>query len=274
MTMSTTENPLIHSTAVLHPTARIDPTAQIGPYAVIGENTVLGPRVIVGPHAVIEYAEVGEGCRIHAGAFVGTAPQDLKYRGEQTKLMLGPGCVVRESVTLNRGTAATGVTKIGARCLFMAYSHVAHDCVIGNEVILANSVAVAGHCEVGDWAIIGGMVGLHQFVRVGKLVMLGAGAMVPLDIPPYTLAWGDRARLSGLNLIGLRRRGLSPEMIKDLKKVYHEIFDPSATLKDHLARLTAQDRTTPVKEFLSFIQASQRGICRPASAKDDASGDE
>ena len=272
--MSTTENPLIHSTAVLHPTARIDPTAQIGPYAVIGENTVLGPRVIVGPHAVIEYAEVGEGCRIHAGAFVGTAPQDLKYRGEQTKLMLGPGCVVRESVTLNRGTAATGVTKIGARCLFMAYSHVAHDCVIGNEVILANSVAVAGHCEVGDWAIIGGMVGLHQFVRVGKLVMLGAGAMVPLDIPPYTLAWGDRARLSGLNLIGLRRRGLSPEMIKDLKKVYHEIFDPSATLKDHLARLTAQDRTTPVKEFLSFIQASQRGICRPASAKDDASGDE
>jgi UDP-N-acetylglucosamine acyltransferase len=193
----------------------------------------------------------------------------LKYRGELTRLILGPGCVVREAVTLNRGTAATGATRIGARCLFMAYSHVAHDCLIGNEVILANSVAVAGHCEVGDWAIIGGMVGLHQFVRVGKLSMIGAGAMVPLDIPPYALAWGDRARLSGLNLIGLRRRGLSPEMITDLKKVYHEIFDPSATLKEHLARLSQEDRTPPVKEFLSFIQQSRRGICRPGKESAD-----
>jgi UDP-N-acetylglucosamine acyltransferase len=269
-----TDAALIHPTAVVHPTARMDPTVQVGPYAIIGENTVLGPRVSVGAHALVEFAEVGEGCRIHAGAFVGTAPQDLKYRGEETRLILGPGCVVREAVTLNRGTAATGVTKIGARCLFMAYSHIAHDCLIGNEVILANSVAVAGHCEVGDWAILGGMVGLHQFIRVGKLAMIGAGAMVPLDIPPYALAWGDRARLSGLNLIGLRRRGLSPEMIKDLKKVYHEVFDPSAPIKEHLARLSAQERTAPVKEFLSFILASRRGICRPASTQTDASGDE
>ena len=268
------ESTLIHPTAVVHPTAQIDATAQIGPYAVVGENTVLGPRVSVGPHALVESAEIGEGCRIHAGAFVGTAPQDLKYRGEETKLVLGPGCVVRDAVTLNRGTAATGVTKIGARCLFMAYSHVAHDCLIGNEVILANSVAVAGHCEVGDWAILGGMVGLHQFIRVGKLAMIGAGAMVPLDIPPYALAWGDRARLSGLNLIGLRRRGLSPEMIKDLKKVYREVFDPSAPIKEHLARLAAEERTAPVKEFLAFIQASRRGICRPASTGDDPSDDE
>jgi len=267
------ESTLIHPTAVIPPTAKLDPTVEIGPYAVIGENTVLGPRVKVGPHAVVEFAEIGEGCRIHAGAFVGTAPQDLKYRGEETKLVLGPGCVVREAVTLNRGTAATGVTRIGARCLFMAYSHIAHDCIIGNEVILANSVAVAGHCEVGDWAIIGGMVGLHQFVRVGKLVMIGAGAMVPLDIPPYALAWGDRARLSGLNLIGLRRRGFSPEMIKDLKKAYREVFDPCSPIKEHLARLIIQEWTAPVKEFLSFIQASQRGICRPA-AKNDSSGDE
>ena len=200
MTVETTGNPLIHPTAVIHATAKIDPTVQIGPYAVIGEGTVLGPRVTVGPHAVVEFADVGEGCRIFSGAYVGTAPQDLKYRGESTRLILGPGCTVREAVTLNRGTAATGVTKIGARCLFMAYSHVAHDCIIGNEVILANSVAVAGHCEVGDWTILGGMVGLHQFVRVGKLAMIGAGAMVPLDIPPYALAWGDRARLSGLKL--------------------------------------------------------------------------
>jgi UDP-N-acetylglucosamine acyltransferase len=268
------ESTMIHPTAVIHPSAKVEASVQIGPYAVIGENVVLGPRVTVGPHAVVEFAEVGEGCRIHAGAYVGTAPQDLKYRGEETKLILGPGCVVRESVTLNRGTAATGVTRIGARCLFMAYSHVAHDCIIGNEVIMANSVAVAGHCEVGDWSIIGGMVGLHQFVRVGKLAMIGAGAMVPLDIPPYALAWGDRARLSGLNLIGLRRRGFSPEMIKDLKNVYREVYDSSAPIKEHLARLTAQERTAPVKEFLAFIQASQRGICRPASTKEDSSIDE
>ncbi len=263
-----TSNPFVHSTAVLHPTARIDPTAQIGPYTIIGEEAVVGPGVVIGPHAVVEFADVGAGCKIHAGAFVGTAPQDLKYRGERTRLTLGPECVVREAVTLNRGTAATGVTRIGTRCLFMAYSHVAHDCIIGDEVILANSVAVAGHCEVGDWCVIGGMVGLHQFVRVGKLAMVGAGAMVPLDIPPYALAWGDRARLSGLNLIGLRRRGLGQDMVKDLKKVYAEVFDSSAPIKDHLVRLLKEERTAAAKEFLAFIQASTRGICRP-SAKDD-----
>jgi UDP-N-acetylglucosamine acyltransferase len=265
MTLGATQNPSIHPTAVVHPTARIDPTVQIGPYAVIGEDTVLGPRVRVGPHAVIEFAEIQEGCQIHAGAFVGTAPQDLKYRGERTKLVMGPGCVVRESVTLNRGTAATGVTRIGARCLFMAYAHVAHDCVIGSEVILANSVAVAGHCEIGDWAILGGMVGLHQFIRIGKLAMLGAGAMVPLDIAPYTLAWGDRARLSGLNFVGLRRRGFPPNAIQDLKKAYRELFSSSVPLKEQAARLAQEDRSPAVKELISFIQQSQRGVCRPAT---------
>jgi UDP-N-acetylglucosamine acyltransferase len=273
MSVSAAENPLIHPTVVIHPTARIDASVKIGPYAVIGEDVVLGPRVSVGPHAVVESAEVGEGCQIHAGAFVGTAPQDLKYRGERTRLVLGPGCVVREAVTLNRGTAATGITRIGSRCLFMAYSHIAHDCVIGNEVILANSVAVAGHCEVGDWAILGGMVGLHQFVRVGKLAMIGAGAMVPMDIPPYALAWGDRARLSGLNLIGLRRRGFTPGSIKDLKKAYRELFDSTIPLKEHLPPLLKEDRDPAVKEFFAFVQQSQRGVCRP-STKEDAAGNE
>lgn len=272
MSSGTTHDPLIHPTAIIHPTAKIDPTAKVGPYAVIGEDTVLGPRVSVGPHAVVEFADIGEACTIFSGAYVGTAPQDLKYRGEKTRLSLGPGCVVRESATLNRGTAATGITKIGARCLFMAYSHVAHDCIIGNEVILANSVAVAGHCEVGDWCVIGGMVGLHQFVRVGKLAMIGAGAMVPLDIPPYALAWGDRARLSGLNLIGLRRRGFAPDVVKDIKKVYFELFDGSAPMKERLEQLLAQKRSEPVQEFLSFVKASPRGVCRP-STNDDSSTD-
>ena len=159
------------------------------------------------------------------------------------------------------------MTKIGARCLFMAYSHVAHDCVIGNEVVVANSVAIAGHAEVGDWAILGGMVGIHQFVRVGKLVMIGAGAMVPTDIPPFTLAWGDRSRLSGLNLIGLKRRGYTPEAIADLKKAYREVFASALPPKEQVALLAKEDRTPAVKEFIQFLQNSPRGICRPDSIK-------
>jgi UDP-N-acetylglucosamine acyltransferase len=264
-----TASPAIHPTAVIHPSAKIADCVEIGPYAVIGEGVTLHPRVQVGPHAVVEYAEVGEACRIFAGAFVGTAPQDLKYRGERTKLILGPGCVVRECVTLNRGTAATGETRIGSRCLFMAYSHVAHDCIIGNEVILANSVAVAGHCEVGDACVIGGMVGLHQFVRVGKMAMIGAGAMVPLDIPPYTMAWGDRARLNGLNLIGLRRRGFHAEQISSLKKAYRELFSSEQPIADLLKQMGARQNSEPVNDLIAFLSKSSRGFCRPVTKSSD-----
>jgi UDP-N-acetylglucosamine acyltransferase len=260
----------IHPTAIIHPTAKIAEGAQIGPYVVIGEDTVIREGVQVGPHAVIEFADIGERCRIHASAFVGTAPQDLKYRDERTRLTLGADCLVRECVTLNRGTAATGLTRIGSRCLFMAYSHVAHDCIIGDEVIVANSVAIAGHCEVGDFTVLGGMVGLHQFVRVGKMAMVGAGAMVPLDIPPYTMAQGDRAKLSGLNVVGLKRRDYPADQVSDLKKAYFEIFDSPRTFKEQVTELQRQTRTPPVQEFLSFLASSHRGITRPASRKTDS----
>ena len=261
----------IHPTAVIHPSAQIADGVEIGPYAVIGEDVILHPRVRIGPHAVVEFAEIGEACQLHASAFVGTAPQDLKYRGERTRVILGPGCVVRECVTLNRGTAATGETRIGARCLFMAYSHVAHDCIIGNEVILANSVAVAGHVEIGEGAVLGGMVGLHQFVRVGKLAMIGAGAMVPLDIPPFTLAWGDRAQLNGLNLIGLRRRGYNAEVISTLKKAYRELFASDQPITELLAHMSQNPQSEPVKELIDFLQKSSRGFCRPGKKSDDPS---
>lgn len=254
----------IHPTAIIHPAAKIGSGVHIGPYVVIGEDTVIHDGVRIGPHAVVEFAEVGKNAHIHAGAFVGTAPQDLKYRGERTRLLLGEESVVRECATLNRGTAATGVTKIGSRCLFMAYSHVAHDCIIGDEVILANSVAIAGHCEVGDWTVIGGMAGLHQFVRVGKMAMIGAGAMVPLDIPPYTMAQGDRAKLSGLNVVGLKRRDFPADHVTDLKKVYFEIFDSTLTFKDQVTELQKQKRTPPVEEFIAFLASSPRGVTRPA----------
>jgi len=255
----------IHPTAIVHSSAQVEAGVEIGPYAVIGEDVHLHPRVRVGPHATVEFADVGEGSQIHAGAFVGTAPQDLKYRGERTRLSLGQGCVVRECVTLNRGTAATGVTRIGARCLFMAYSHVAHDCVIGSEVILANSVALAGHVEVGDGAVLGGMAAVHQFARIGKLSMIGGGSMIPNDIPPFMLAWGDRARLNGLNLIGLRRRGYSAESIAALKRIYRRLFSGSLPFKDQLAALAASEQDSVAQELFAFLKSSHRGICRPAS---------
>lgn len=264
--MNTLENPLIHPTAVIHPSAQIAEGVEIGPFAVIGPDVILSARVRVGPHAVLEFAEVGEACQIHASAFVGTAPQDLKYRGEKTKLVLGTGCVVRECATLNRGTAATGVTRIGARCLFMAYAHVAHDCIIGSEVIVANSVAIAGHVEIGEGAVLGGLSAIHQFARIGKLAMIGGGAMVPLDVPPFTLAQGDRARLVGLNLIGLRRRGYTVDDINALKRTYRSLFSSTTPLKDQLSVMAA-DSTLPavVREMIEFLQTSPRGTCRPAN---------
>jgi UDP-N-acetylglucosamine acyltransferase len=256
----------IHPTAIVHSTAKLGKNIEIGPYAVIGEDVVLGDHVQVDSHAVIEFADVGEGCHIFPSAFVGTAPQDLKYAGEKTRLIVGPGCRVREGVTLNRGTTASGVTKIGARCLFMANSHVAHDCIIGDEVIVANSVAIAGHCEVGDGTVLGGMVGLHQFVRVGKLAMVGAGAMVPLDIPPFTLSWGDRARLSGLNVIGLKRRGYKASDVTELKQAFRDVYQDKTPLKELLPALLNRHSNPAAQEFLRFIADSidhSRGICRP-----------
>ncbi len=273
--MSAETKSLIHPTAIIHPTAKVGAGVEIGPYAVIGEDVTLHPRVKVGPHAVIEFAEVGEGCQIYSSAFVGSAPQDLKYRGEHTRLALGPGCVVRECVTLNRGTAATGITRIGSRCLFMAYSHVAHDCIIGNEVIVANSVALAGHVEVGDGAVLGGLSAVHQFARIGKLAMIGGGAMVPLDVPPYTMAQGDRAKLAGLNLIGLRRRGLNQDDITTLKKAYRSIFFNTTPMKEVLAEMVADPSLIPaVRDMVTFIQQSPRGTCRPANTAGRSAGKE
>jgi len=255
----------IHPTAIIHPSAKIAEGVTIAPYAVIGEDVILDKNVSVGPHAVVEFATVGEGTQIFSSAFVGTAPQDLKYAGEKTRVTVGKNCKVRECVTLNRGTTDKHVTTIGDNCLFMAYSHVAHDCVIGNGVIMANSVAVAGHCTVGDGTVLGGMVGLHQFVKVGKLCMVGAGAMVPMDLPPFTLSWGDRARISGLNLLGLKRHGYKASDVATIKAVYRDLYNSSTPLKELIPQLQAQHTGAAAQEFLAFIAQSERGIVRPES---------
>ena len=255
---------LIHPSAVIHPSAEIHETAQIGPYAVIGQGVRIGAQTKIGAHSVIEFAEIGSACQIYSQAFIGTAPQDLKYRGEETKIIVGDGTIVRECATLNRGTARSGKTVIGKRCLFMAYSHVAHDCVIEDEVILANSVAVAGHVQIGSGTILGGLSGVHQFVRIGRMAMVGAGAMVPMDVPPFCTVSGDRARIVGLNVEGLRRRHVSRESIESLKKVYRKVFFSKSTLKQAVRQAASEKSQVPeIEEFIQFISRSSRGICRP-----------
>lgn len=256
--------PGVHPTAIIHPTASISASAEIGPYAVIGEDVRVGPQTRIGPHAVVEFADIGSACQIHAHAFVGTAPQDLKYRGEKTKITIGDGTIVRECATLNRGTAASGRTTIGKKCLIMAYSHVAHDSVVEDEVILANSVAVAGHAHIEMGAVIGGLSGIHQFVRVGRMAMIGAGAMVALDVPPFCTVWGDRARIVGLNTEALKRRHHSQAGVDALKKAYRSIFFSKKTVEQAAKHILSSKQSSDEARLMArFIVDSQRGVCRP-----------
>ncbi len=257
----------------IHPTAVVDPSAElgrvrIGPYAVVGPRVVLHDDVVLDAHAVVLGPTVlGSGCRVHAFACLGGDPQDLKYRGETTRLEVGPRNTFRENVTVSRGTAhGGGVTRIGADNLFMASSHVAHDCVVGDGCVMANCASLAGHVEVGDGAVIGGLVGVHQHVRVGRLAMLGGGAMVAQDVPPFMLVQGDRARLHGLNVIGLRRAGVASEALRALRRAYRELFQRGRPLRIAIEEVERQEPDVPeVRELLAFLRGSTRGICRPAS---------
>ena len=207
---------------------------------------------------------MGKNNRLHPGCFVGTPPQDLKYAGERTRLEMGDSNTVRECVTLNRGTGAGGRTRIGSGCLFMAYSHVAHDCVIGNGVIVVNSVGVAGHVEIGDFSVIGGLAGIHQFVRVGRYCMIGGGSMIGKDIPSFCTCQGDRAKLRGLNLLGMRRAGLGREAVAAVKEAYKTLFLSGMSLEDAVTRLKEGNPGPEVSDMLSFIEGSRRGVTRPA----------
>jgi UDP-N-acetylglucosamine acyltransferase len=253
---------MIHSTAIIHPDAQIADDVEIGPYTIIGARTVIHAGTKIASHAVIESAEIGENCTIFSHAAVGTAPQDLKYRNEPTRLVLGPRCMIREFVTLNRGTTASGTTAIGADCLFMAYTHVAHDCVIGNSVIMANAATLGGHVVIGDNAFLGGGSMVHQFCRIGRLAMLGGGSMVSQDILPFVQTQGDRAHLVGLNVVGLRRRGYTAETIEDIKGVYRILFMTGLPMEEALDQIEASCAGPEVREMIDFIHISKRGICR------------
>jgi UDP-N-acetylglucosamine acyltransferase len=256
---------MIHNTAIVHEKARLGEGVEIGPYAIIGEHVVIGAGTKVGPHAVIEgWTEIGRDNRIFQFASVGAEPQDLKYRGEKSLLRIGDRNVVREFVTLHRGTVdGGGETVIGSDNLFMAYSHVAHDCVLGDRVIMANGATLAGHVRIDDFAILGGLCAVHQFTRVGCHVMVSGGSMVAQDIPPYTIAQGDRAKTVGINQIGLKRRDFSDEIISDIKQAYKLVFRSGLRLEEALDRIAAELTDSPeMRVFTDFIRGSERGIAR------------
>lgn len=252
----------IHSSAIIDPAAELGSNVSVGPFTIIGPNVVIGDDTIIGPHAVIEGDTViGHSCEIFSGAVLGSAPQDLKYDGESAQLLVGDRTVIREYATLNRGTAARGRTEVGSDCLLMAYVHVAHDCVLGDHVVISNAVNMGGHVVIGDWAGIGGMTAIHQFVRIGCHAFIGGAARVQKDIPPYVRAAGSPMQLSGLNTVGLQRRGFSDPVRRELKQVYRLFFNSSLNVSQALEKARQEFPATPeVNLFLQFIEESERGI--------------
>jgi len=255
----------IHPTAVIHPEAKLHATVEVGAFAVIGAHVTLGAGTKVGPHAVIEgHTTLGERNRVFQFASVGAIPQDLKYAGEETRLEIGDDNQIREFTTLHIGTqGGGGVTRVGDKNLLMAYSHIAHDCTVGNGCILANSVALAGHVEVGDFVICGGLSAVHQYTRLGKHAFIAGGAMVAMDVPPYCTAQGDRAELAGLNTVGLARHGYTDEQISRVKDAYKILFRSKLGLNEALSKLRATHGGHPeIDVLLGFIENSKRGITR------------
>ena len=250
----------IHPTAVIDPSAQIDLSTHIGPYTVIGKGVIIGKNNKIGPFCVIENTTMGDGNDIIASAFIGVKPQDLSYKDEPTRVQMGDYNQIRECVTIHRSTNLEKPTTIGNYCLLMANSHVAHDCRLGDHIIVANSTGIAGHVQVEDRVVMSGMVGIHQFVRVGTMAILSGGAMLPLDIPPYCIAQGQRARLVGLNLVGMRRGGLSRETIMEIKRAYKALFRSGKRLQDAMAELEATHPCKEVQHIIDFCKTSPRGV--------------
>lgn len=254
----------IHPTAIVDSAAELDNDVEVGPFAIVESNVLIGDGSRIGPQALIASgARLGKGVSVHKGAVIGTVPQDLKFGGEETTAEVGDNTVVREYATINRGTTYHYKTKVGKNCLLMAYSHVAHDCFVGDNVIIGNCTALAGHIDVGDYTIISGLVPVHQFVRIGVHAMIGGGFRVPMDIVPYALSGGYPLKILGLNLVGLRRRGFSPEALGTLERAFRILFRSKSNTSQAVARIKEEvEMTAEVKTLLDFIAASKRGICR------------
>ena len=257
----------IHPTAIVEPGARVGKDVSIGPYSCIGPEVELGDGVVVMAHVVIGGRTViCSRTRIFPFASIGLAPQDLKYHGEPSRLVIGADTTIREHVTMNPGTEGGGMlTSVGDHCLFMVGSHVAHDCKVGNNVIMANNATLAGHVQIGDHAILGGLSAVHQFVRIGQHAMIGGMSGVEHDVIPYGSVMGDRARLAGLNVIGLKRRNFSRDEIHALRTAYRMIFAAEGTMAERIEDAASMFKETPaVMDIVAFIRAdSSRSVCQP-----------
>ncbi len=263
--------------ANIHPTAIVDPAAElaegvtIGAYSIIQGKVVVGPDTEIGPHVVIkEHTTIGARCRIFQFAALGEIPQDLKFAGEVSQLIIGDDNTIREFATMHRGTAGGGgVTRVGNGNLFMAYSHVAHDCLIGNNVVMSNAATLAGHITVEDKAILGGFVAVHQFSRIGRHAFIGGASAVPRDVPPYTMAVGNRAKLVGLNLVGLKRSGMSDTSVQALRQAYDLLFNSELNTKEAVARVRQEvTQSAEVQHLLRFVESSERGLV-PVDAREN-----
>ena len=254
----------VHPTAIVHPKAKLGAGVSVGPYAVIEQHVTIGARTRLGPHCVIEgRTTIGSECEIFTGAVIGSPPQDLKYHGEESVLIIGDRNKVREYVTINPGTTGGGgQTVIGSDCLLMAYAHVAHDCLIGDHVVIANSAALAGHITVEDRAVVGGLVGIHQFVRVGTLSIIGGCSRVIQDVPPYATCVGYPAKVFGVNTEGLRRVGIGKGTKEHLHRAFRVLFHSKLSMGHAIEQLAKDaDHCVEVQRLLGFIRASKRGVC-------------
>jgi UDP-N-acetylglucosamine acyltransferase len=252
---------MIHPTAAIHAGAKLHPTVKVGPYAVIGEQVTIGPGTDIGAHVVIDgQTTIGAQNRIFPGACIGLESQDLKYDGSMSRVEIGDNNLIREYVTINRATDGGGVTQVGSHNLLMAYSHVAHNCVVEDNVIIANSVALAGHVYVESGARISGMVGVHQFVHIGRLVMIGGLSRIDRDVPPFTLVNGNPAEVRGLNQIGLQRAGLTtdPQVYRELKQAYRLVYRSGESFSEAVAKLTQGGSNDLVNHFSDFLRAAQQ----------------
>lgn len=257
----------IHASAIIHPKAKLGKNIRVGPYCVIGERVVLGDNVTLHSHVVVEgRTDIGEGTQIFPFSSIGHAPQDLKYHGEESRLSIGKNNTIREHVTMNPGTEFGGMeTRIGDNGLFMMACHVAHDCMIGNNVIMANNATLGGHVHVGDFAFIGGLAAVHQFIRIGTHAVIGGMSGVESDVIPYGRVKGERAFLAGLNLIGLERRGFTKDDIRTLQKAYNQLFADDGTMDQRIEQVEKDFATQPhVLELITFARAKARfPLCQP-----------
>lgn len=256
----------IHPTAIVSKKACLGSDIEVGPYSFIGDNVKIGDGTKIGSFCVIEgNTTIGKNCRIFTGAVIGSIPQDLKYKGEETFLEIGDNNIIREYCTFNPGTGEGGRTIVGNHNLFMAYSHVAHDCVVGNHCVIANNGTLAGHVTIEDRAVIGGLVAIHQFVRVGKLSIIGGCSKVVQDIPPFSTCDGHPARVYGLNLVGLKRAGFDSKVINKLSHSFKIIFNSGLSIKNAISQLEQEDNLpSEVVYLINFIKNSSRGVCRSA----------